>query len=172
MLTAIRQPILGVIVCISPGKTERPLIDENEETPSTEFFMKQPKNMGQSCSIIACLQVVMNNLHFVSLEEGSVLDMMRVCLTGKESSTPEKFMANCDKAKKIHKETEKKNETESKHSVDHHFVSYVINSRNQLCEMNGAWKAPRLICNNCSQEQILEKVCADLKIRLENKEIG
>ena len=43
MLSCIRQPIVGVIAALSHGKNER---KENDEQPSTDFFMKQPPKMG------------------------------------------------------------------------------------------------------------------------------
>ena len=98
--------MLGVVVAITNGKnTAGRKLDHEIETPNTEFFMKQPPTMGNACSIIACLQVLMNNLHFVALEEDSVLDKMKMSINNKEEGeapTPDQFLNSCTEAKEVH----------------------------------------------------------------------
>ena len=47
----------------------------------------------------------MNNLHFVALEEDSVLDKMKMSINNKEEGeapTPDQFLNSCTEAKEVH----------------------------------------------------------------------
>jgi len=74
-IQAIRQPILGVIVAEKHGEKSRyPFEGEDAEV---NFWINQGgegENLGEACSILACLTAVMNNLSYVDVKKGSPME--------------------------------------------------------------------------------------------------
>ena len=60
--------------------------------------------------------------------------------------------------------------SESQDQVQHHFIAFVVNSSNQLVELDGTKKGPHVVAEGCSD--VLRGTIAEMKRRLEAGEVS
>ena len=123
--------------------------------------MKQTEKLNNACSIIACLHVIFNNMGLIGIREGSTLDEF----TAKKETgeAVEEILANDEEIHVHHEECNEQAQSDPANGTGHHFVAYIVNSKNQLVELDGQSDCPKLVKDNCEPRSLFIDCQAYLK---------
>ncbi|CAI2379283.1 unnamed protein product [Moneuplotes crassus] len=167
-LSFVPRPCVGVIVTFE--RTEnRDDGKQGDGTSSTlvPFYMKQTKTLDNACGIIACLHAIMNHTSDISLTADSILDKFQKETADKTAEERATYLEEFKEFQEEHKSHASQGQTEaptSSKKVLHHFVAFIMNSANQLVELDGTKDGPAVIQDDC--EDLLKGVATELQRRL------
>mmetsp|Transcript_2748 Transcript_2748/g.4702 ORF Transcript_2748/g.4702 Transcript_2748/m.4702 type:complete len:211 (-) Transcript_2748:143-775(-) len=155
LLSFLPQPIIGVIVALQRLKKESDVeLGSEANNDLVPFYMKQTGTLDNACGVIACLHVTLNKLDQVNLDAGSILDQFYQDIQNKTPDERATVLESSDQFKEQHKEFAaqgQSNEASTQDDVKHHFVAFILNSSNQLIELDGTKKGPHIVAENCEE---------------------
>jgi ubiquitin carboxyl-terminal hydrolase L3 len=120
--------------------------------------MKQTPVLGNACGIIASIHGIFNSLDLdTDLAEDCILKNFYNDCQGKTPLERADILDANDAFKKEHKKNVNKGQTSVTDAVNHHFICFILNDKQQLVEMNGLLDEPR-VCKEQASDLLRETI--------------
>lgn len=173
LLGLLPQPILGVIVTVENLKRSDDRVRGSDAGGIVPYYMKQTAELDNACGIIACLHACLNNLDKIALTPGSILEGF---YNGCKDLGPEEkatYLENATAFKEQHASAAEEGQSaqaEEQSDVRCHFVAFVLNSANQLVELDGTKVGPHVVAEGCTD--VLRGTITEIQRRLAEGDIS
>lgn len=173
LLAFLPQPIVGVIAAFEFLKRDDDRVRGTDAEGVVPFYMKQFGELDNACGVIACLHATLNNLDKIELTPGSILDRFNSGCKDLSPADRAHYLENATDFKEQHASAASEGQSvqpTEQEEVKCHYVAFVINSRNQLVELDGTKAGPHVIAEECTD--VLRGTIAEVQRRLADGEVS